>query len=234
MRCGLFGKIQSKRDFIAVGTPRMFLAVWEPWIQNAISASRRQLGREWQPAFLTAPVWRFWLGADVCGRTVLGATMASMDGLGRYFPLTLIAVASETESLAPPELDPQDQWFAAAESFLFMTLEQDCGFEDVKHALETLPLPAVAKPSAHTWGALQLPQGASLARVTSASFVNAFADARAAGHVLTYAATTCWWTAGGESYEPRALTALRMPDPYLYAGMLTGRFENEATIGSSR
>src|SRR5580704_4058250 len=92
MRCGLFGKIQSKRDFIAVGTPRMFLAVWEPWIQSAISASRRQLGREWQPAFLTAPVWRFWLGADVCGRTVLGATMASMDGLGRYFPLTLIAV----------------------------------------------------------------------------------------------------------------------------------------------
>jgi type VI secretion system protein ImpM len=115
-----------------------------------------------------------------------------------------------------------------------MTLEQDCGFEDVKHALETLPLPAVAKPSSSTWGALQLPQGASLARVFSASFVNAFADARAAGHVLTYAATTCWWTAGGESYEPRALTALRMPDPYLYAGMLTGHFENEATLGSSR
>jgi type VI secretion system protein ImpM len=232
MRCGLFGKIQAKRDFIAVGTPRSFLDVWEPWTQSAISASRSQLGREWQPAFLTAPVWRFWLGSDLCGKTVLGATMASMDGIGRHFPLTLIALASETESLAPPEIDPQDRWFAAAESFLYMTLEKDCSFEDIKLALESLPLPAAVKPGEAPQGALQLSRGASLARVASASFVNAFANARAAGHGLIYASTTCWWTAGGENYAPLTLTALRMPDPYLYAGMLTGRFENEATIGS--
>ena len=233
MRCGLFGKLQSKRDFIAVGTPRLFLSVWEPWIQGAISASRKELGREWQPAFLTAPIWRFWLGADVCGKAVLGATMASMDGLGRYFPLTLIAVASETEPLAPPEIDPQEQWFAAAESFLFMTLEQDRAFEDITRALDALPLPGAAKPASSARGAILLPQGAALARVASRSFVGAFADARVAGHALAYAATTCWWTAGGDAYAPLTLTALRMPDPYLYVGMLTGRFENEAMNDSS-
>jgi type VI secretion system protein ImpM len=233
MRCGLFGKIQSKRDFIAIGTPRMFLSVWEPWIQSAISASRKELGRDWQPAFLTAPIWRFWLGADICGKTVLGATMASMDGLGRYFPLTLIAVTSETESLAPPEVDPQDQWFATAESFLFTTLDHDRSFADVTRALEALPLPVGSKPGTTMREAILFPKGAALAKVVSESFVDAFTAARIAGHVLTYASTTCWWTAGGEGYEPLTLTALRMPDPYLYTGMLTGRFENEAAIDVS-
>jgi type VI secretion system protein ImpM len=233
MRCGLFGKIQSKRDFIAVATPRTFLSVWEPWIQSAISASRAQLGQDWQRAFLTAPVWRFWLGADICGKAVFGAMMASMDGLGRYFPLTLIAMASDAESLAPPEIDPQDQWFAAAESFLFMTLEEKLGFEDVTQALEVMPSPASAKPCLTTPGSVLLPRGGAVTHATTESFINAFADARVAGHAQTYAATTCWWTAGGEGYDPLVLIALRMPDPYVYADMLTGQFENGAAISRS-
>lgn len=234
MRCGLFGKLQSKRDFIAIEAPRMFLAIWEPWIQSAISASRKELGQEWQAAFLTAPVWRFWLGSDICGQTVLGATMASMDGVGRYFPLTLVAIAPETECFAPPEIDPQDPWFAVAENFLFLTLEPNRSYEEIKHALEVLPFPSVAKPGTGIRGAIELPQDASLAPVTAMSFGDAFADARATGHRLSYAAVTCWWTAGGENYESLVLTALRMPDPYLYASMLTGRFAAEATLGTSR
>ena len=48
------------------------------------------------------------------GATVLGAFMPSLDGIGRYFPLTLFACADEGAAIAPPELDPQDQWFEAA------------------------------------------------------------------------------------------------------------------------
>jgi len=95
MRCGLFGKIGAKRDFIAIATPRSFLEAWEPWVQAALSASRHQLGPGWQQAFLTAPVWRFWLGAAICGTTVAGAIMPSLDGVGRYYPLTLHAVTGE-------------------------------------------------------------------------------------------------------------------------------------------
>ncbi|XUJ35146.1 type VI secretion system-associated protein TagF [Bradyrhizobium japonicum] len=51
MRCGLFGKIGAKRDFIAIATPRSFLEAWEPWVQAALSASRHQLGPGWQQAF---------------------------------------------------------------------------------------------------------------------------------------------------------------------------------------
>ena len=93
MRCSLFGKLTAKRDFIAVCAPRDFLNVWEPWMQGGVSASRDTLGQEWRGAFLSAPIWRFWLGAEICGTTVLGAFMSSLDGMGRYYPLTLFACA---------------------------------------------------------------------------------------------------------------------------------------------
>ena len=56
MRCGLYGKLPAKRDFIAIGAPREFLRAWEPWIQGGISASRVSLGADWQTVFLTAPI----------------------------------------------------------------------------------------------------------------------------------------------------------------------------------
>src|SRR6202166_4123372 len=115
MRRSLFGKLGAKRDFIALATPRRFLETWEPWVQACMSASRHRLGDRWQNAFLTAPVWRFWLGADIAGTTVMGAIMPSVDGVGRYYPLTLLAVADPLYSIPPPDLDSQDQWFVQAE-----------------------------------------------------------------------------------------------------------------------
>jgi len=81
MRCGLFGKLSVKRDFIALATPRRFLEVWEPWVQACIAASQHQLGPEWQNAFLTAPLWRFWLGADLSGATALCVFMPAEVGI---------------------------------------------------------------------------------------------------------------------------------------------------------
>ena len=141
MRCGLFGKLGAKRDFIALATPRGFLEAWEPWVQASLSASRHQLGDRWQQAFLTAPVWRFWLGAEICGTTVAGAIMPSLDGMGRYYPLTLHAIADAGARLPPPDIDTQDDWFAMAESFLLSTLERDCHFEEVSAALDHLAVP---------------------------------------------------------------------------------------------
>ena len=146
MRCSLFGKLGAKRDFVALATPRRFLETWEPWVQACMSASRHQLGAEWQNAFLTAPVWRFWLGADISGATVVGAIMPSLDGVGRYYPLTLLVVADPLHSIPPPDFDAQDPWFAAAEEFLLATLDQARSFEDISAALDAMKLP-LAKAS---------------------------------------------------------------------------------------
>ncbi|WP_164076542.1 type VI secretion system-associated protein TagF, partial [Stenotrophomonas maltophilia] len=48
---------------------------------------------DWTAVFLKAPIWRFWCGSSVLGTSLIGALMPSVDGVGRYFPLTVLAPA---------------------------------------------------------------------------------------------------------------------------------------------
>ncbi|QGM48130.1 type VI secretion system-associated protein TagF [Methylocystis heyeri] len=222
--CGLFGKLQAKRDFIAIKTPRRFLSVWEPWLQSSISASRLQLAADWRSAFLTAPIWRFWLGAGICGTETLGVTMPSMDQVGRYFPLTLITTGEEGTKIAPPEFDPQEAWFSAAEDFLLSTLEPDFRFEAAPLQLAALPAPS--EPEIASEGS-SLGPGFACVSPASTSFARTFERIRETGHALVYANVSYWWTIGGEDFERVAFMSQLMPDPHLYKGMLTGKFETQ-------
>jgi type VI secretion system protein ImpM len=224
MRCGLYGKLPSKRDFIAVNIPRDFLNVWEPWIQAAVSGSRQTLGNDWQNAFLTAPIWRFWLGADLCGATVLGAIMSSMDGVGRYFPLTLIAYPEDGASIPPPELDAQDEWFGPVEELLLSTLEPDISFETIGANLERLTGPSARLSSPIPLEIAQVAEGSVAKIAAEQSPIDVFRWIRVANYARAYAGATFWWTIGGGDYGPLAVDVRRLPDPFLYGEMLTGRF----------
>ena len=232
MQCCLYGKVPAKRDFIAVSAPREFLNAWEPWLQGAISASRATLGDKWQPAFLTAPIWRFWLGADICGRSVIGAFMSSLDGVGRYFPLTLFACADDNATIPPPEFTSQDDWFEAAEAFLISTLDHDANFEAMTAGLAALPPPCqeVQKILAQgRAGDPDRPEGLpeapqALLPASGQSFSEVFNSIRARDYARIYAGSTFWWTIGGEGIAAIALSGKGMPDPFLFAAMLTGEF----------
>lgn len=223
MRCGLYGKLPAKRDFIAIGAPRQFLNVWEPWLQGGVSASRDRLDKEWQGAFLTAPIWRFWLGADLCGTTVMGALMPSLDGIGRYFPLTLFACAEENSAFPPPELDPQDDWFVVVEEFLLSTLDREMAFETITGRLEQMTPPSDRAPIPKSETMIPLPRGV-VAMTRFRPLPDLFGALRQADHASVYAAATFWWTIGGKDFEPLAMSGRRMPDPFLFTEMLTGRF----------
>jgi len=224
MQCGLYGKLPAKRDFIALSTPREFLSLWETWIQGAVSDSTLRLGSEWRAAFLRAPIWRFWLGSDLCGETVIGAFMPSLDGIGRYFPLTLFTRAGEDEAIPPPELEPQIEWFAAVERFLLSTLDEGAAFEAISATLATLRQPIGRNPAVDRIGATFLSEGTVMMSADKISFSEVFTSARLADHAAAYASSTYWWTAGGEDYAPIALAKRRMPEPHVFAGMLTGDF----------
>ena len=223
MQCGLYGKLPTKRDFIAIRTPREFLAVWEPWMQGGLSASRHALGESWQQTFLTAPIWRFWLGAELCGRTVLGAFMSSLDGVGRYFPLTLLAFPDEGAAIPPPEFDAQDGWFAVAEEFLLSTLEDTTTFEAVTAGLERLVNPSDDPLVARRSDMVEFKDGL-IAQLHQRSLSDVFASIRIADYANVYAAATFWWTIGGEGFQPLAMSSRRMPPPFQFTQMLTGRF----------
>jgi type VI secretion system protein ImpM len=229
MRCSLFGKLAAKRDFIALFAPREFLNAWEPWMQSCVSASRDRLGTEWQQAYLTAPIWRFWLGADICGATVIGAFMSSLDGVGRYYPLTLFAYAEAGDAIAPPDLDPHDAWLQATEDFLLSTLDKDVTFESITGALDQLAPPAHEARDTSPEGMSVLKDGTIAASLGEGSFPELFNSLRKANHSGVNASASFWWTVGGDEFRPRALCCHRMPDPFLFASMLTGRFESASS-----
>ena len=233
MRCGLYGKLPAKRDFIAQFAPRSFLGIWEPWIQGGVSASRQSLGEAWQQAFLTAPIWRFWLGKELCGTTVTGAFMPSLDGVGRYFPLTLFVCADEQAAIPPPELNAQDEWFAQIEEFLLSTLDQDATFESISAALDALSAPSDCLPTPERDSIIAAAEETVALPTRERAFPEVFASVRAADHANVYSAATFWWTIGGEGYEPLVMAGRRMPDPFVFAQMLTGRFSAESLFASS-
>jgi type VI secretion system protein ImpM len=232
MRCSLFGKLGAKRDFIAVATPRRFLEVWEPWVQACMSASRHQLGNAWQDAFLTAPVWRFWLGADISGATVLGAIMPSVDGVGRYFPLTLLAAADPSYSIPPPDLNAQDQWFATVEEFLLSTLDQARSFDDISAVLDALPVP-LTETSIRGSNEILAIGDAMVGIITAGkTFQDSLLMLRRSNHESS-AAASFWWTEGGGNFPPMALCSRGMPDPFRYSSMLTGRLTGDEIESAS-
>ncbi len=202
-------------------------------MQQSVASSRQSLGKEWQQAFLTAPIWRFWLGAGLCGTSVTGAFMPSLDGVGRYFPLTLFVSSDEQANIPPPELNPQEDWFASAEDFLLSTLEQDTTFEAISGALDALGVPSdrladalAEEPMVRARGALAMPGG-------ERAFADLFASMRMADHADVYAAATFWWTIGGEGFRPLVIGAKGMPDPFLFGDMLAGRLATESMFAST-
>jgi len=224
MQCSLYGKVPAKRDFIAIGAPREFLNAWEPWLQGAISASRNELGDKWQSAFLTAPIWRFWLGGDICGRTVIGAFMSSLDGVGRYFPLTLFACADDHAAIPPPEFGAQDNWFNAVETFLMSTLDHDAQFEAMTVELSALPPPFQELPKTSTPDTESVDNVPHAVPMRGQNFSELFNSMRIRDYAKIYAGSTFWWTIGGEGIAPVALSDKGMPDPFLFSAMMTGEF----------
>ena len=223
MPCHLYGKLPTKRDFIAIGVTRDFLDQWEPWLQSSVSASQATLKDQWQNAFLRAPIWRFWLGADLCGITTIGAFMPSLDRVGRYFPLTLLATADQGATVAPPEIDAQEDWFKAAEDFLISTLDQEKTFEAAVEGLNGLAMPrqtGLAPPT----GVFTDRNATTCLKNDERHFAEVFESLCHAAPDTIYGGTSFWWTAGGEDFAPIAFCTKRMPDPFLFASMLTGQF----------
>lgn len=89
---GAFGKIPALGDFLRMSLPLGFAEPWDAWVQAGLLDARAQLAQRWQACFFSAPIWRFTLAPQLAGpMAVQGVLMASVDRVGRQFPLTLAA-----------------------------------------------------------------------------------------------------------------------------------------------
>ena len=223
MTSGLFGKLPAKRDFVSHNAPRRFLDVWEPWLQASVATSRQTMGSTWQDAFRSAPIWRFWLGPDLCGAAAAGAFMPSVDAVGRYFPLTVFALDDGTADIPPPEVDASDAWFEAVETVLLDALAPGADYDAVTAALAALPSLQAADPEPFP-GIVPLAEGPILLRGYGDGLPTALKAARRLHHRRGFSGQTFWWTVGGESFPPAALAAAGLPPATLFEAMLTARF----------
>lgn len=224
MACSLFGKLPSKRDFIAIQAPRRFLTVWEDWMQAGLSASREQLGKGWQEAYLSAPIWRFWLGRDIAGSEIAGALMASVDGVGRYFPLTVFAAAPDGMTIDPPTSDPLDAWFGSIETIMLGVLEATAP-EPPAALAERLPAPGFRPRPEATRPPMHPSEAMAVWLAPGDGVADIFLDLDQRDRDEVHAARSYFWTIGGPHYRSQVVACAGLPDAFAFAGLLTGRFD---------
>ena len=155
--------------------------------------------------------------------------MPSLDGVGRYYPLTLHAVGDAGAPIVPPDIDAQDEWFHMSENFLLSTLDRDMAFEDVSSALDGLPIPRTQTPGESDDRIVSLGEGMAGMISATDGFSASLAKLRVASPEV-YAAASFWWTSGGGDFPPMVLSCRGLPDPYRYSTLLNGNLGEIAAV----
>jgi type VI secretion system protein ImpM len=228
---GLYGKLPSHGDFLRRRTSDAFVSVWDGWLQDSMAASRTALGDRWLDVYLTSPVWRFMGDASACGPSpIVGLMVPSVDRVGRYFPLTIVAELPIDAHL--PGLSGSAAFFEKAERLAIETLESEfVDFESfdqrVFHLVDdlaflTIPQAVVFERDAAAvlngdgqmcW---QIPIGSAgdLAPALEQLLIQRLS--------ATYKPLMFWWSDGSSAVEPSCLVARGLPDPEMFAALLDG------------
>ena len=141
--CGFYGKLPSEGDFVTRRLPWEFTSVWDDWLQQGMQASRNALGAGWLDLYLSAPIWRFQVAPGVCGPIGWrGLFFASVDRVGRYFPLTLAFADASAPALASLSADT-DAWIAVEDAAL-AGLSPTLPIDEFDRLTQALALPAAA------------------------------------------------------------------------------------------
>jgi type VI secretion system protein ImpM len=226
---GFYGKLPSHGDFLRRRVPDGFVNIWDPWLQECLLESRTALGERWLDVYLTSPLWRFACAPGVLGEhATLGLMAPSVDRVGRYFHLTLVAPL-------PAGVDPvlavlsSAAFFARADQLALETLAADrIDFEEFDRQVlalgSTLENLSAAAASTEALGAV-LENGATRWRlgVGESSNLAATLQLLAADRLRSiYEPLTVLWTDGSRYVEPSLLIGRGLPAPDSFAALLTG------------
>jgi type VI secretion system protein ImpM len=228
---GLFGKLPSHGDFLRRRASDAFVEAWDSWLRDCLAESRAALGERWLDVYLTSPAWRFVCAPGACGPApVIGLMVPSVDRVGRFFPLTLVAELPDDVCLVAVAAD-SSRFFDSAERLLIETLAEDeIDFErfdervvELGDALESVTdtPPVVLDPAAaamvgeggRCW---QIPIGAT------AQLAPVFGQLLAQRLSVVYAPFVLWWTEGSSIVEPSCLIGKGLPHPSTFGALLDG------------
>lgn len=138
---GWYGKLPVLGDFASRRLPPGFVTAWDRWLQQGMTQLRQQLGTSWLDAYMTAPVWRFVLGAQTLDEHPwAGVMLPSVDRVGRYFPLTVCA--SIPGIAAADDVATVEQWLGDIETAARTGLNADISLDAFDTALAACIVPA--------------------------------------------------------------------------------------------
>jgi type VI secretion system protein ImpM len=232
MELGLFGKLPSHGDFLRRRASDAFVDTWDAWLQACMAASRAALGDQWLGVYLTSPAWRFVCAAGACGPApVIGLMVPSVDRVGRYFPLTLVAeLPDDVNPLAAAR--ESASFFDRAERLVIDTLaaepvDFDRFDEDVialgdELTWVGLPPPVVLDPAGAAALSEDAAAGWQLPLAGPEQLTSAFEQLLLHRLSAVYDPLTLWWTEGSSLVEPSCLITRGLPAPGTFGALLDG------------
>ena len=228
---GSTASCRLKRDFIAIAdAARLPRQSGSRGCRAACRRAARASAQDWQAAFLRAPIWRFWLGAELCGTTVPAPSCRRSTSIGRYFPLTSSpaptpAWRSRRRSSIRRMLGSDGRGAAA------LGARPEAEFEAVKAAVERLQPPSDRLPArCRSDDAGGAAHGRGRDGSGSGRSTNCWRSSAPRDHASAYAAASFWWTTGGEGYRPLAMMQPgACPTRISFTAMLTGAFQAAAS-----
>jgi len=232
MELGLYGKLPSHGDFLRRRTSEAFVEKWDGWLQECMVESRAALGDRWLDVYLTSPAWRFACSAGTCGpEPVIGLLVPSVDRVGRYFPLTLVAEVPRQLSLLSVATGTA-MFFESLEQLVVDTLQADpVDFEtfdarvvELGYDLETAcrPRPLSLHPDAGDVLAAAGDSGLHLPIGAPEQLGLAFEQLVSHRLSALYRPLALWWTAGSSDVEPSCLIVRGLPATSAFACLLEG------------
>ena len=228
---GFYGKLPSHGDFLRRRVSDAFVDGWDAWLRECLASSRTALGAQWLDVYLTSPAWRFVCAPGACGPApVMGLLAPSVDQVGRYFPLTVVAELPDDVCLVTAAA-ASGRFLDTAERLVIETLAADlvdfnrfdqgvAGLqEEFAQVVERPPIildPAAVSVLEETPQAWQLPMGASF------HLSSAFEQLLSLQLEAKFRPLVLWWTDGSSVVEPSWLVLKGLPGPSLYPAFLEG------------
>lgn len=243
----LFGKLAARGDFITRNVPRPLQRPLEDWLSRVMNGSREVLGAHWDQAYVSAPAWFFWIGAEAFEDArsfaasnlqstqigvLTGVLVPSADRLGRRFPLTLLLGGARARALPPPTIGPPDHGWYGALAERALHFRQASDLAPVEVALGAMPGPRTHAEYAEVTA---VPPGQPLwAQAGYGGLAEMWHDLSRADHALAASGRSYWWTGGlaagavrddqgapsAEGCGAQVISVTGLPDPDVFAFML--------------
>lgn len=226
---GWYGKLPTLGDFASRRLDAQWIAIWDGWLADGLAALR-EASDTWLERYLASPPWRFVLmpGAlpgSIGHQASAGVLMASVDRVGRYFPLTLVAPLG-TLPRSSGQFDALLGWLRDLEDAAADAMHDDWSIERLDDALGALRCPLEGGsddvPAAEAELALRrlLDSGeaaVAVAPASQAALMQLFTDATIVhGHAA--AAGASFWLAATED-PPRLLMSRGLPAGRQFAAL---------------